>query len=147
MIRNSTKFVSYKDRKALCADLKPIYRAPTEEAGREALEAFGKKWNGKYPMIYDSWNAHWHDLCEFYKYGPAIRHAIYTTNAIESINFQLRKVTNSRLTFPSDDAIFKVLYLAIQNQTKKWTRPIPDWGAALNEFAIEFGKERVPLLG
>jgi transposase-like protein len=92
MVRNSTKFVSYKDRKALCADLKPIYTAPTEEAGREALETFGKKWNGKYPMIYDSWDAHWHDLCEFYKYGPAIRHAIYTTNAIESINFQLTAV-------------------------------------------------------
>jgi transposase-like protein len=145
MVRNSVKFVSYKDRKEICADLKPVYQAPTEEAGREALEAFGEKWNSKYPMIYKAWNSHWSDLCEFFKYGPEIRRVIYTTNAIESINYQFRRITNNRLLFPNDDAILKVLYLALMNQTKKWTMPIHDWGAALNELAIEFGQERVPL--
>jgi transposase-like protein len=147
MVRNSTKFVSYKERGELCRDLKEIYTASSEEGGRAALETFGGKWNGKYPMIYASWDSHWHDLCEFFKYGPEIRRAIYTTNAIESVNFQFRKVTNSRLTFPSDEAILKVLYLAIMNASAKWTMPIKHWGAALNEFAIEFGKERVPLFG
>jgi len=146
MVRNSTKFVSYKDLKKLCADLKSVYSAATEKAGRESLEEFGRKWNGKYPMIYKSWESHWDDLTEYYKYPEGIRRAIYTTNAIESLNFQLRQVTKNRLIFPTDDAIFKILYLAIQNASKKWTMPIRDWGQAINQFAIEFGAERVPLL-
>jgi transposase-like protein len=145
MVRNSTKFVSYKDLKKVCADLKLIYTASTENAGREALEEFGQKWNEKYPMIYMSWEKHWNDLNEFFKYSAGIRKAIYTTNAIESLNFQLRQVTRNRLTFPTDDAIFKILYLAIRNASKKWTMPIKEWGQALNQFAIEFGTERVPL--
>jgi transposase-like protein len=145
MVRNSTKFVSYKDLRKVCADLKAVYTAASEEAGREALEDFGKIWNGKYPMIYQSWDSHWNDLCEFFKYPPEIRRAIYTTNAIESMNYQLRKVTRNRLTFVNDDAIVKLLYLAIRNATKKWTMPIKEWGMALNQFAILFGKERVPL--
>ena len=144
MIRNSTKFVSYKDLKKVCADLKAIYSANTEEAGREALEDFGKTWNGKYPMIYQSWERHWDDLSEFFKYPPEIRRAIYTTNAVESLNYQLRKVTKNRLLFSTDEAIFKILYLAIRNASQKWTMPIREWGQALNQFAIEFGKERVP---
>jgi transposase-like protein len=144
MVRNSTKFVSYKDLRKVCADLKAIYSAATEEAGRDALEEFGKIWNEKYPMIYKSWESHWEDLNEFFKYPPEIRRAIYTTNAIESLNYQLRKVTKNRLTFSTDDAIFKILYLAIRNASKKWTMPIKNWGQALNQFAIEFGKERVP---
>jgi transposase-like protein len=144
MIRNSTKFVSYKDLKQICADLKAVYSAASEEAGRESLEDFGKIWNPKYPMIYQSWNSHWNDLCEFFKYPPEIRKAIYTTNAIESLNYQLRKVTKNRSTFPTDDAIFKILYLAIRNASEKWTMPIRDWGQALHQFAIEFGNERVP---
>lgn len=144
MVRNSTKFVSYKDLKKICADLKAIYTAATEAAGREALEDFGKNWNGKYPMIYQSWDTHWSDLCEFFKYPPEIRRAMYTTNAIESLNYQLRKVTKNRSTFPNDEAIFKILYLAIRNASEKWTMPIRNWGQALNQFAIEFGKERVP---
>jgi transposase-like protein len=146
MVRNSTKFVSYKDLKKVCADLKKIYSANTEESGREALEDFGKTWNGKSPMIYKSWEHHWNDLSEFFKYPPEIRRAIYTTNAIESLNYQLRKVTKNRLSFPTDDAIFKILYLAIRNASEKWTMPIREWGQALNQFAIEFGKERVPFL-
>jgi transposase-like protein len=105
MIRNSLKFVSYKDRKGVCADLKSVYTAPTEEAAIEALEAFGKKWNAKYPAIYDSWSAKWTDLNEFFKYSGEIRKVIYTTNAIESLNFQFRKVANNHLTFPDDDAV------------------------------------------
>ena len=144
MIRNSTKFVSYKDVKKLCADLKTVYSAATETAGRDALEQFGKKWDGKYPMIYQCWHRHWDDFSEFYKYPPEIRRAIYTTNAVESMNYQLRKVTKNRSIFSTDDAIFKILYLAIRNASKKWTMPIRNWGQALNQFAIEFGKERVP---
>jgi transposase-like protein len=93
-------------------------------------------------MIYQSWLRHWDDLCEFFKYPPEIRRAIYTTNAIESLNYQLRKVTKNRSIY--DNAIFKLLYLAIRNASNKWTMPIPHWGQALNQFAIEFGKERVP---
>jgi transposase-like protein len=144
MVRNSTKFVSYKDLKKVCADLKAVYSAASEQAGREALEDFGKKWDEKYPMIYKSWDHHWDDLSEFFKYPCGIRRAIYTTNAIESLNYQLRKVTKNRSTFSTDDAIFKILYLAIRNACKKWTMPIKEWGQALNQFAIEFGKERVP---
>jgi len=146
MVRNSTKFVSYKDLKKVCADLKTIYSANSEEAGHDALEDFGKKWNGKYPMIYKSWEHHWGDLSEFFKYPPEIRRAIYTTNAIESLNYQLRKVTKNRSTFSTDDAIIKLLYLAIRNASEKWTMPIREWGQALNQFAIEFGKERVSFL-
>jgi transposase-like protein len=146
MVRNSTKFVSYKDLKKVCADLKAVYSAPGEEAGHDALEDFGKKWNDKYPMIYQSWLRHWEDLSEFFKYPPEIRRAIYTTNAVESLNYQLRKVTKNRSTFSTDDAILKILYLAIRNASKKWTMPVREWGQALNQFAIEFGKERVPFL-
>jgi transposase-like protein len=146
MVRNSTKFVSYKDLKKICADLKEIYSAATEESGHAALEEFGNKWNGKYPMIYQSWDRHWENLIEFFKYPPEIRKAIYTTNAVESLNYQLRKVTKNRSSFSTDDAIFKILYLAIRNASEKWTMPIRDWGQALNQFAIEFGNERVPFL-
>jgi transposase-like protein len=143
MIRNSTKFVSFKDLKSICADLKAIYTAVSEKAGREALEDFGSKWNQKYPMIYKSWSSRWDNLSEFFNYPPNIRKAIYTTNAIESLNFQLRKVTKNKSAFPTDDAIFKIMYLAIRNASEKWTMPIRDWGMALNQFAIYFG-ERVP---
>ena len=143
MVRNSTKFVSYKDLKAICVDLKEIYSSPSDKTGREALEAFGTKWNARYPMIYKSWSTHWEDLNEFFNYPPEIRKAIYTTNAIESLNFQLRKVTKNRSSFPNDDAILKIMYLAIRNASVKWTMPIRDWGMALNQFAIYFG-DRVP---
>ena len=144
MVRNSAKYVSYKDLKKVCADLKAVYSASTEAAGKDALEDFGKIWNEKYPMIHKSWERHWDDLSELFKYSPEIRRAIYTTNAIESLNYQLRKVTKNRSTFSTDDAILKILYLAIRNASKKWTMPIREWGQALNQFAIEFGKERVP---
>jgi putative transposase len=144
MIRNSTKFVSYKDRKEICNDLKMIYTASTEQEGIDRLEKFGEKWNKKYPMIYKSWKSNWENLCEFFAYPPEIRKVIYTTNAIESLNYSLRKVTKNRGSFPTDDAIIKIMYLALTNASKKWTMPIKDWGAALNQFAVYFG-DRVPM--
>lgn len=144
MIRNSTKYVSYKERKPLCADLKNIYQAPTEKEGLQALEDFAKKWDSKYPMIYKSWSKNWENLNELFRYPEPIRKVIYTTNAIESLNSSLRKVLKKRSAFPTDDAIYKVLYLALTNASKKWSMPIRDWGAALNQFAIYF-EERVEL--
>jgi putative transposase len=138
MVRNSVKFDSYKDLKAVCADLKTIYRAPSEEAGRAALEQFGEKWQSKYPLIYKSWDTNWPDLCEFFKYPQEIRRVIYTTNAIELLNYQLRKVTRNRSVLVSDEAIYKIMYLALSNAAKKWTMPIKDWGAALNQESIVF---------
>jgi len=144
MIRNSTKFVSYKERKPLCADLKNIYTAPSEKLGLEALDEFAAKWDSKYPMISKSWRTNWENLNEFYGYPPDIRKIIYTTNAIESLNFSLRKVTKNRTAFPNDEAIIKIMFLALTNASKKWTMPIRDWGTALNQFAVYFG-DRVPL--
>ena len=143
MVRNSTKYVSYKDLKEVCRDLKQIYSAVNEEEALEALDDFGKKWNGKYPMIQRSWEAHWNDLSEFFKYPEEIRRVIYTTNAIESLNASLRKVTKNRAAFPDDEAIIKIMYLAISKAAKKWTMPIKNWGQALNQFAILFGADRV----
>ena len=145
MVRNSTKYVSYKDLKAVCHDLKQIYTAVNEEGALEALEDFGKNWNSKYPMIQRSWEAHWDDLNEFFAYPEEIRRVIYTTNAIESLNASLRKVTKNRAAFPDDEAIMKIMYLAIQKASKKWTMPIRNWGLALNQFAILFGADRVKI--
>lgn len=143
MIRNSTKFVSYKDLKAVCRDLKEIYSAINAESGHEALEEFGKKWNDKYPMIQASWERNWNNLTEFFNYPKDIRRTIYTTNAIESLNFSLRKVTRNKSSFPDDDSIYKVMYLAIKNASTRWTMSIKDWGLAVNQFAILFDG-RVP---
>ena len=143
MIRNSTKFVSYKDLKAVCRDLKEVYSAINAESGHEALEEFGKKWNDKYPMIQASWERNWNDLTEFFNYPKDIRRAIYTTNAIESLNFSLRKVTRNKSSFPDDDSIYKVMYLAIKNASIRSTMSIKDWGLAVNQFAILFDG-RVP---
>ncbi len=144
MVRNSTKFVSYKERKEICADLKKIYTAPTEREGSLALDTFAEKWDRKYPMISKSWRTNWDNLNEFFGYPKEIRRIIYTTNAVESLNFSLRKITKNRAAFPTDDAVMKLLYLSLTNASKKWTMPIRDWGAALNQFTIYFG-ERVPL--
>ncbi len=143
MIRNSTKFVSYKDLKAVCKDLKEVYSAINAESGHEALQEFGKKWNDKYPMIQASWERNWNDLTEFFNYPKDIRRAIYTTNAIESLNFSLRKVTKNKSSFPNDDSIYKIMYLAIKNASTRWTMSIKDWGLAVNQFAILFDG-RVP---
>lgn len=117
-IRNSTKFVSYKDIKKLMADLKLVYAAPTEETALNKLELFKDKWDSKYPKIYKSWNDNWATLSTYFKYPEAVRRLIYTTNAIEGFNRQLRKVTKSKTVFPSDDSLLKMLYLATMDITK-----------------------------
>ena len=144
MVRNSTRFVSYKERKALCTDLRKVYTAATEREAVQSLDEFGAKWDKKYPMISKSWRSNWDNLNEFFSYPDEIRKAIYTTNAVESLNYSLRKVTKSRAVFPTDEAVLKLLYLALTNASRKWTMPIHDWGAALNQFALFFGG-RVPL--
>jgi transposase-like protein len=107
------------------------------------LEGFGKEWNGKYPMVYRPWDQRRDGLGEFFKYPFEIRRAIYTANAVEPLNYQLRKDAKNRSAFSTGDAIFKTLYLAIRNALEKWTMPIKEWGQAPNQFAIEFGKERI----
>ena len=118
-IRNSTKFVSYKDIKKLMADLKLVYAAPTEETALNELELFKDKWDSKYPKIYKSWHDNWATLSTYFKYPEAVRRLIYTTNAIEGFNRQLRKVIKSKTVFPSDDSLLKMLYLATMDITKK----------------------------
>jgi len=144
MVRNSLKFVPYKDRKAIAADLKTIYTSATEEAAAASLDDFEKKWNAKYPMIARSWRARWPEISPFLKFPEAIRKVIYTTNAIESVNYTIRKVSRNRQSFPTTDAAMKLVFMALQNISKKWTMPIRDWGSALNQFAIIYGS-RVPL--
>lgn len=139
MVRNSLKYVSWKDYKAVTADLKQIYQAPTEEAAALELERFAEKWDGAYPQISKSWRSHWPNLITLFEYPPDIRRVIYTTNAIESLNSVIRKATKQRKLFPSDDSAMKVVYLAIQAASKKWTMPIRNWKAALNRFMIDFG--------
>lgn len=137
-IRNSLKFVSYKDRKKLAADLKPIYQAITEEEAQEALESFEVKWGKNYPQIAKSWYNNWDNLIIFLQYPEAIRKIIYTTNAIESLNNQLRKVTKNKRVFPSDESVFKTLYLTIDYITRKWSMPIQNWNEAMAHFLIKF---------
>ncbi len=144
MIRSSTKFVSYKDLKAVCRDLKEIYSAINAERGKEALEEFGKKWDDKYPMIKNAWERNWDELIEFFNYPEDIRKAIYTTNAIESLNFSLRKITRNKSSFPDDDSIYKVMYLAIKNASMNWTIHNRNWALAVNQFSILFDG-RVPV--
>ena len=137
-IRNSTKFVSYKDIKKLMADLKLVYAAPTEETALNELELFKDKWDSKYPKIYKSWHDNWATLSTYFKYPEAVRRLIYTTNAIEGFNRQLRKVTKSKTVFPSDDSLLKMLYLATMDITKKWTGHRQDWGQIHSQLEIYF---------
>ena len=143
-VRNSLKYVSWKDRKAVAASLRAIYTAPTQEAGHDALMQFTQQWGEQFPAIAPSWERNWERLTPFFAYPPAIRKVVYTTNAIESLNYSLRKVIKGRGAFPHDDAIKKLLYLGLRNVSKKWTMPIRDWKAALNKFIILFG-DRVPV--
>jgi len=138
MIRNSLRFVSWKHYKAVTADLKLIYQADTEEIALAQLEAFADKWDEKYPQISKSWITNWDNLNTFYRYPRDIRKAIYTTNAIESLNSVIRKAIKNRKVFPSDDSAKKVIYLAIKAASKKWSKPIHSWRAAMNRFIIEF---------
>ena len=138
MVRNSLSYVSYKDRKAVAADLKTIYSAATALDAEAALMDFAAKWDARYPTISKSWMAHWERIIPFFAFPADIRKAIYTTNAIESLNMTLRKVLRNHRSFPTDESAMKVIFLAINNISKKWTMPIRDWKSALNRFAIEF---------
>jgi putative transposase len=145
MVRQSLSYVGWKERKAVAADLKRIYRAATEAEAEQALRDFEVKWDRKYPSISKSWRTHWPELITFLKYPEDIRKALYTTNAIESLNRSLRKISKNRGVFPNLDSLFKLYYLALERIAKKWTMPIHNWCGALNRFVIEFG-DRVPAL-
>ncbi len=144
VIRNSLRYVGYKERKAVVADLKTIYEASTIEEAELALDAFASKWDKQYRAISRLWIEKWANITPFFNYPAEIRRVIYTTNAIESLNMTLRKVLKNKRFFPSDEAAFKQLYLGIKNISKKWTMPIRNWGEAMSRFAIEFG-DRLPL--
>ena len=142
-IRQSLKYVPWKERKAVAADLKAIYGAATLIEAEAALAQFAETWDGKYPAIARAWRTDWAELTTFFDYPPEIRKVVYTTNAIESLNHSLRKIIKNRGAFPDDEAVTKLLYLAIQNAAKRWTMPVRDWPAARNQFMIRFG-ERMP---
>lgn len=138
-IRSSTRYVSYKDVKPFVADLRPVYKAPTEKDALAALDEFENKWAGKYRLGVKSWRENWNELSTMFKYPPEIRKLIYTTNAIENFNRQLRKVTKTKSAFVSDDAAMKILYLTTMNVVEKWTMPLRDWGLIIDNLSIYFG--------
>ncbi|MBN4081161.1 IS256 family transposase [Caldithrix abyssi] len=138
MVRHSLKYVSWKQRKEMATDLKTIYRASTMDEAQANLDAFAEKWDKTHPKVSKSWRNNWENLVTFFAYPQDIRRVIYTTNAIESLNMSLRKVTKNRGSFPNDEAVFKILYLALRNAAKKWTMPIQHWKDAMNQFSILF---------
>lgn len=144
MIRNALKYVPWKDYKAVTADLKRIYRSATEHEASQELDRFSDIWDHKYPQISKSWRAHWPHLITFFDFPNDIRKVIYTTNAIESLNSVIRKSVKTRKLFPSDESATKVIYLAIQAASKKWTMPIQNWKQAMNHFMIEFEEQLAP---
>ena len=144
MVRNSVKYISYKDRKAVTTDLKEIYLAPSADVAAEALERFSDKWDKKYPTISKSWRSRWNEVIPFMKFSPEIRKAIYTTNAIESVNYNLQRNLKTRQSFPNNEAAMKLIFMILRRISKRWTMPIRNWGEALNQFAVMYG-DRVPL--
>ena len=146
MIRNSTKYVSYKDLKEVTTDLKKIYSATNEEEGSSELEKFTKKWDDKYPVISDIWRRNWSGISPLFAFPEEIRKAIYTTNIIEAANRQIRKIIKNKGVFPNDKSIQKIVYLALKNASKKWTMPIKNWPLALNQFEILCGDSQYDLV-
>lgn len=144
MVRNSLKYVSWKNKKAIASRLKDIYSSPTESQAQKELDSFEKEWGEQYPSIVKSWREHWPNLITFFGYPEDIKKVIYTTNAIESINSSIRKVIKNRKIFPNDNSVFKVIYLAIKDVSKRWTMPVRNWSEALNRFEIEFGDRLHP---
>jgi putative transposase len=139
LIRSSPDFVSYKDRKAVAAALKEVYRARTAEAGQAALEAFDEGlWGRKYPVIAQSWRRHWTEVIPFYAFPADVRRIIYTTNAIEALNAKLRRAVRARGHFPTDEAVLKLLFLVLNLAAKEWRMPAREWTAAKAQFAILF---------
>lgn len=138
MVRNSLKYVSWKDYKAVTADLKRVYRSSTEDEALLELERFSDIWDDQYPQIAKSWRNRWQNLNTLFNYPEDIRKAIYTTNAIESLNSVIRKAIKKRKIFPSDDSAKKMVYLAVKDVSKKWKMPIQNWRQAMSRFIIEF---------
>lgn len=143
LMRNSLRYVADKHLKEVATDLKAVYKANTEAEAELNLELFAEKWDQRYQSISKLWRAHWPRIIPVFAFPEDIRKVISTTNAIESLNMTLRKVTRNHRIFPSDEAVFKVIYLAVQNLAKNWTMPISNWKPALNRFAVEFG-DRFP---
>jgi transposase-like protein len=143
MVRHSLNYVPWKRRAEVAADLKRIYTATTADEAEQRLGEFEEKWDKDYLPIGQSWRRNWERIIPFFDFPPEIRKVIYTTNAIESVNYSLRKLTKHRGAFPNDEALVKLLYLALRNIAKKWTMPIRDWKAALTRFTIQF-EERLP---
>jgi putative transposase len=137
-IRNSTKFVYYKDRKEICADLKKIYSAVNLDDAEYAKEEFREKWDKKYPSIMRSWDSNWAELTTFFNYPQEIRHLIYTTNAVEAYHRMVRKCTKTKAIFPTDDSIRKVVFLSVKEISKKWTMPVRDWAMAYSQIMVFF---------
>jgi putative transposase len=144
MVRNSLRFVSWKDRKNVAVSLKAVYQAATEEQARMRLSEFAQQWDAKYPTIAKSWETNWQRLIPFFAYPEEIRRIIYTTNAIESLNNSLKKTIKNRASFPNDEAAIKLLYLSLKNIMKKWTMPVRNWGKALNQLAVLYN-DRMPI--
>ncbi len=138
MIRNSTKYVSYKDIKAVVADLKKVYTAPNEEAAQYALEELRDAWASKYPQMLKVWDDNWNEVATFFKYPNEVRRLIYTTNAVEGFHRMLRKFTKTKVIYPTDDSLRKSLYLSIQDISRKWTMPMPNWGIIIGQLMIFF---------
>lgn len=138
-IRNSCRYVVWKDKKEFTTDLKDIYAAPTRQAALAGLDSLDKKWTGKYAYAVKSWRENWEELTVFFDFPIEIRHIIYTTNLIENLNGKIRKYTKNKLSFPTDDAVMKSVYLALRESSKKWTMPIRNWGMILNQFLTIFG--------
>lgn len=143
-IRNTCRYVVWKDKKAFTSDMKQIYNAPTKQAAKAALKDFADKWNSKYSYAVKSWEDNWEDLTVFFEFPVEIRKIIYTTNLIENLNGKIRKYTKNKLSFPTDEAVMKSVFLAVRESTKKWTMPIRNWGVILNQFLIIF-ENRVQL--
>lgn len=137
-IRNSLKYVASKDQKPFLADLKEVYRATTKELAEQQLDALEQKWGKKYPLVINSWRNNWSKLSTYFKYDPAIRKLVYTTNTIEGFHRQVRKVTKTKGAFPSDMALLKLIYLAYRNIRKKWTSPLQNWGLTVSQLSIWF---------
>lgn len=137
-IRNSLKYVASKDQKAFMTDLKPVYKALTREAAEMALDELEEKWGTKYPVVIKSWRSKWQNTAVFFKYPEHIRRVIYTTNAIEAVHRQFRKLTKTKGAFPNENSLLKLLYAGIQNASKKWTMPIRNWSLTLSQLAIYF---------
>ena len=144
LVRHSLNYVGWKERKTVAADLKRIYAAATETEAEQQLDEFARKWDAKFPTIAKSWRSNWARVIPFFAHPPEIRKVIYTTNAVESLNMSLRKVTKARSSFPNDEAVLKLLFLALRNLAKKWTMPLVGWKAALNRFAIIY-EGRLPV--